>query len=175
MVWRLTIAFMLVAGTTATAQSVPAASTKAVATPPAATVQADAAAVADLTVPQVPALEPQGFTYEAQGRRDPFISLMRRGTDPENGVSPRPPGLPGLAVSEVALKGTVNTPSGFVAILQGVDSKAYVVREGEKLFDGSVRHIAQDSIILTQQISDQFSREKFREVRKGLRQTDEAK
>jgi Tfp pilus assembly protein PilP len=172
MVWRLTIAFMLVAGTTATAQSARAAATKAASTLPA---KADAAAAADLTVPEVPALSPQGFTYEAEGRRDPFVSLMRRGADPDRGVSPRPPGLPGLAISEVALKGTVNTPTGFVAILQGVDSKAYVVREGERLFDGSVRRIEQDGIVLSQQISDQFSREKFREVRKGLRETDEAK
>ena len=174
MVWRLTIAFMLIAGTTATTQSARPASAKPIPSPPAgAAAKADDAAA--LTVPQVPALEPQGFTYEAQGRRDPFVSLMRRGSDPERGVSPRPPGLPGLAIAEVALKGTVATPTGFIAILQGADSKAYVVREGERLFDGSVRHIAQDSIILTQQVTDQFSKEKFRDVRKGLRQTDEAK
>src|SRR5204863_8799635 len=137
MVWRLTIAFLFAAAATATAQSAPAAPAKGASTSPVATARADAAAAADLTVPDVPALAPQGFTYEAEGRRDPFVSLMRRGSDPDRGVSPRPPGLPGLAVSEVALKGTVATPTGFVAILQGVDAKAYVVREGERLFDGS--------------------------------------
>jgi Tfp pilus assembly protein PilP len=173
MVWRFTIAFTIVAGATVLAQT---ARTAQPAAPQSVTAPAAEHAVSnDMTTPHVPALEPQGFTYEAEGRRDPFVSLIRKGEDPERGVSPRPHGLPGLTVSEVALKGTVATPNGFVAILQGVDSKAYVVHEGERLFDGSVRSIAQDSITLMQQVSDQSSREKFREVRKGLRQTDEAK
>jgi Tfp pilus assembly protein PilP len=171
MVYRFTIVFTLLVATTVTAQTTASPAGARPATP----VPAVDAAAAALTVPEVPALAPQGFTYEAQGRRDPFVSLVRRGADPERGVSPRPPGLPGLAVSEVALKGTVATPNGFVAILQGADSKAYVVHEGEKLFDGSVRGIAQDSITFTQQVADESSREKFREVRKALRQTDEAK
>lgn len=120
--------------------------------------------------------EPQGFTYNAEGRRDPFVSLLRRGADPRNGVGGnRPSGLPGLSISEVSLKGTVATRGGFVAILQGVDNKTYIVRSGDKLFDGIIRSISQDAIVLLQQVNDPLSRDKQLEVRKVLRQTEEAK
>ena len=43
-----------------------------------------------------PQLEPQGFTYDPAGRRDPFVSLLRRGADPQNPTSgSRPAGLAG--------------------------------------------------------------------------------
>jgi Tfp pilus assembly protein PilP len=122
------------------------------------------------------AAEPQGFSYNAEGRRDPFVSLLRRGADAQRSAAGgRPAGLNGLSVSEVALKGTVASRGGFVAILQGVDSKTYIVREGEHLLDGTVRAITQDAMVLMQQVNDPLSLGKQREVRKVLRQTEEAK
>jgi Tfp pilus assembly protein PilP len=122
------------------------------------------------------AAEPQGFTYNAEGRRDPFVSLVRRGADPSrSGTGTRAAGLPGLAVSEVSLKGTVASRGGYVAIVQGVDSKTYIVREGDRLLDATVRSITQDAMVLMQQVNDPLSLEKSREVRKVLRQTEEAK
>lgn len=123
---------------------------------------------------ETPALVPQGFTYDSQGRRDPFVSLMRSGGDEQRAASSRPAGLAGLTIAEISLKGTVASRGGFVAILQGADSKAYIVREGEKLLDGTVGTISQNSITLQQSGDDQFSSDKPREVRKVLRQTDEA-
>jgi Tfp pilus assembly protein PilP len=120
-------------------------------------------------------LEPRGFTYDPGGRRDPFVSLLRSGSDEQREVRPRPSGLAGLLVSEISLKGIVASGADFVAILQGADSKAYVVREGEMLLDGSVRSITQNSITLLEQGSDRLSDGTPHEVRKVLRQTDEAK
>lgn len=117
--------------------------------------------------------EPQGFTYNPEGRRDPFVSLLRRGTDTQRGgAAARPPGLAGLGVNEVTLRGTVQSREGFVAILQGSDQKTYIVRPGDKLLDGTIRTISQNDMVILQQVNDPLSLEKQREVRKVLRQIE---
>jgi Tfp pilus assembly protein PilP len=123
------------------------------------------------------ALLPSGFTYNAEGRRDPFVNLLRRGSgvDMTATAGPRPNGLKGLAAGEVTLKGTMASKGAYVAILQGSDSRTYVVRAGEKLYDGQVRSITADSMVILQQVNDPLSKETQREVRKVLRQTEEAK
>ena len=120
-----------------------------------------------------PLIEPTGFTYSIDGRRDPFISLLRRGV--ETSASPagaRPLGLGGLVVGEITLRGTMRSHEGFVAILQGADQKAYIVRAGDKLADGTVRTISQNDMVIVQQVDDPLSLEKQREVRKVLRQIE---
>ena len=139
---------------------------------------AQAPAQAAPPAPAAPGPEPQGFTYNSEGRRDPFVSLIRRGNaglSATIGGSARPAGLGGLETAEVTLKGTIQSQSGYVGILLGADNKTYIVRTGDKLLDGTVRSITQDAMILTQQVNDPLSLEKQREVRKVLRQTDEAK
>jgi type IV pilus assembly protein PilP len=119
------------------------------------------------------ALEPQGFTYNPEGRRDPFVSLLRRGVD--SAQTRRVAGLSGLGTAEVSLRGVVLSQGAFVGIVQGVDSKTYIVRTGDKLSDGSVRLITADSMVILQQVNDPLSLEKVHEVRKVLRQTEEGK
>ena len=121
------------------------------------------------------ATEPQGFTYNREGRRDPFMSLLQRGATNQRGAigGPRPPGLAGLGAGEVTLRGTVQSrDGGFVAILQGSDQKTYIVRAGDKLLDGTIRTITQNDMVILQQVNDPLSLEKQREVRKVLRQTE---
>jgi len=121
-------------------------------------------------------LEPQGYTYDPHGRRDPFLSLLRRGSDvPHSAGSNRPNGLAGLETSEVTLKGTIATQGTYVGILQGSDNKTYVVRAGDKLLDGTIRVINPESMVIAQQVTDPLSLEKQREVRKVLRQSEEGK
>jgi Tfp pilus assembly protein PilP len=123
------------------------------------------------------AVEPQGYTYDPQGRRDPFVSLLRRGSDVPRtgGPGARPNGLAGLETSEVTLKGTLASQGTYVGILQGSDQKTYIVKAGDRLLDGTIRAIAPDSMVITQQVTDPLSLDKQREVRKLLRQTEEAK
>jgi hypothetical protein len=71
-------------------------------------------------------------------------------------------------------RGPVQNPEGFVAILQGADQKTYIVRSGDKLYDGVVRTITQNDMVFLQQVNDPLSLEKQREVRKVLRQTEGA-
>lgn len=121
------------------------------------------------------ALEPQGFTYNSEGRRDPFVSLLRRGADTQRSAGARAAGLAGLGTGDIALKGTVQSRSGYVAILQGADSKSYIARTGDRLLDGTIRAITQNAMVILQEVNDPLSLEKEREVWKVLRQTEEAK
>lgn len=115
---------------------------------------------------------PQGFNYDPQGRRDPFVSMLRRGNEQSG---PRLSGLAGLATSEVSLRGVVRSEGSFVGIVKGVDSRNYIVRAGDKLSDGTIQRITADTMVILQQINDPLSLEKQREVRKLLRQVEEAK
>jgi hypothetical protein len=127
-------------------------------------------------VAEIAPLEPQGYTYNPAGRRDPFVSLVRRGSDvPGSGVGARPAGIAGMAAGEVSLRGTVKGRDGYVAMLQGADSKTYLVRPGDRLLDGTIRTITADTMVILQRVNDPLSLETTREVRKVLRQTEEAK
>ena len=111
------------------------------------------------------------FTYNPEGRRDPFVSLVGRGNDPKaQGV--RPPGVPGLLINEVSVKGIVRNSAGFVALIQGPDNKTYVVKAGDRLMDGSVKSIVQDAVVFSQDVNDPLSLVKQKEIRKALRSAE---
>jgi Tfp pilus assembly protein PilP len=135
---------------------------------------AQAPAPAHPAVPASAAEQPSGFTYRADGRRDPFVSLLRRGADPQAPSASRAPGLVGLSVAEISLRGVLQSRNEFVAIVEGSDKRTYLARPGQKLLDGTIRAIDKDSMLIAQQVNDPLSPEKQREVRKALRQ-DEAK
>ena len=115
-----------------------------------------------------PAPEAPPYTYDPEGRRDPFLSLLLRGSDPGSPTT-RPSGVPGLLINEVIVKGIVRDRSGFIAMIQGPDTKTFIVRPGEKLMDGSVKTITADTVIFSQDVSDPLSLVKQREVRKAVR------
>jgi type IV pilus assembly protein PilP len=119
------------------------------------------------------AADPQGFSYNPEGRRDPFVSLLRRGaTEATATANKRLAGLAGLGTAEVSLRGTVKSEGAWVGILEGADSKTYIVRAGDKLSDGSIRSITADSMVILQQVNDPLSLQKEQEVRKLLRQNE---
>jgi hypothetical protein len=111
------------------------------------------------------------YSYDPLGRRDPFVSLVARGSDPGSAAT-RPSGLPGLLISEVAVKGIVRDRSGLIAMVQGTGTKTFIVRTGEKLMDGTVKAITSDSVVFSQDINDPLSMVKQKEVRKTVRSAD---
>jgi Tfp pilus assembly protein PilP len=121
--------------------------------------------------PLVAAEPPPAFTYSSEGRRDPFISLLGRGSDPRS-QGARPAGVPGLLINEVSVKGIVRNSSGFVALIQGPDNKSYVVKAGDRLMDGTVKSIVQDAVVFSQDVNDPLSLVKQKEIRKTLRLVD---
>lgn len=166
---RITVAVIASLAAPIAAQSPAPAATKTSVTTPATTVPA-------VPVPASPADEPAGYTYHPDGRRDPFVSLLRHAAPVERGpAGARPAGLAGLGAAEVTLKGTMRGRDGYLAMLLGADTKTYIVRPGDRLLDGTIRAITADSLVILQQVNDPPSSPKQREVRKMLRQTEEAK
>jgi Tfp pilus assembly protein PilP len=118
----------------------------------------------------LPTIDP-GYSYEPAGRRDPFISLLGRG-DQTQPTGARPTGLSGLLIGEITVKGVLRDRSGFMAMLQAPDNKTYIVRVGDKLLDGSVKSISQETVIFSQDVNDPLSLVKQREVPKPVRQAE---
>lgn len=158
-------AFVLLAGSL----GAPRAST---AQPP--TAQAAVAAPAKPATPAAPAAEP--YTYNPQGRRDPFVSLLTRGTDNKTlQGTKKAEGLGGLSVAELSVRGVMQSRGGYVAILQGPDNKTYLAHPSDRLIDGTIKSISERGLVIVQEVNDPLSLVKQREVRKGLRALDEGK
>lgn len=119
---------------------------------------------------------PPAYSYSPDGRRDPFVSLLRRGSDPTRGQSGRPAeGVAALLVNEITLKGILNSRGQFVALVQGPDTRTHIVRANDRLLDGNVRAITADTMILMQDVNDPLLPTRQREVRKSLRAAAEQK
>jgi hypothetical protein len=127
---------------------------------------------------------PGGYTYNPQGRRDPFVSLSRPQPLGREGKGPRPQGFPGFLIQEVALRGIVKTSEpgtgpaakpGYIAIFQGTDGKSYFVNVGQRLFDGVITAIDASSVTMRQEVTDPLSPVKTRDVRKSLYASEEAR
>jgi type IV pilus assembly protein PilP len=135
------------------------------------TTAAPAGAAASAQPASKPAEAGAPFIYNPEGRRDPFVSLIGKGSDPKN-AGTRPPGVPGLLINEVSVKGIVRNSAGFVAMIQGPDNKTYVVKAGDRLMDGTVKSIVQDAVVFSQDVNDPLSLVKQKEIRKSLRSAE---
>jgi len=151
-------------------------------TPPAAGDQSGAPAAPGAEAPQeepdpvpdeIEITEGSGFRYEARGRRDPFVSLALG----LNVLPPevRPPGLGGMLIQEVSLRGIVKTGDGYIAMIQGTDNKSYFARVGESLYDGSIQSIDDEKVVFRQEINDPLRIEKFQQLEKTLHPVEEGR
>jgi Tfp pilus assembly protein PilP len=122
---------------------------------------------------------PPDFEYTPQGRRDPFVSLVARGNDGKSdegeATKKRADGVPGMMTEELNIRGIVLARGEWVAMVAGADKKVYTVRSGDKIADGVIRQITQNSVVILQEVNNPLSLEKQREVRKVLRGGDEVK
>lgn len=106
------------------------------------------------------------YRYDSQGRRDPFRSLI--GPAPKLEPGQRPPGVPGFLIDEMKLQGIFKTKDGLAAMINGPDNKGYLVRVGDKTFDGEVIRITGTSVVFRQEVNDPTRIERYREVVKDL-------
>ena len=117
---------------------------------------------------------PESYTYHADGRRDPFQSLIGTGSD-LNLTSRRGEGPSGLTLGEISVRGIMQSRGSLVAMIQGPDNKTYIVHQGDKLLDGTIKTITPQGLIVIQEVNDPLSTVKQREVRKLLRSIEDAK
>ncbi|HJZ70676.1 MAG TPA: hypothetical protein VKE51_02995 [Vicinamibacterales bacterium] len=132
---------------------------------PAATPQAPAA-------PAPPA--PEAYSYRADGRRDPFQSLTANGALAA-ATSHKGEGPAGLAVNDISVRGVMQSRGAHVAMIMGPDNKTYIVHQGDKLLDGTIRTITAQGLVVVQEVNDPLSLVKQREVRKLLRSLEDVK
>jgi Tfp pilus assembly protein PilP len=118
-----------------------------------------------------PPAPPADYSYSIDSRRDPFVTLVNRGSDARPGAPSgnRPEGIAGVLVDEVVVRGIVQNRGGWVAMIAAPTGRTYTIRPGDRLLDGSVRNITGQAVVLMQEINDPLSLEKQREVRKFLR------
>lgn len=92
---------------------------------------------------------PEAFVYDAEDRRDPFVSPQRPAANsPRPAPVARAPGLAGLGAAEITLRGVIVSLDKTVAIIEGADRRAYVVAAGQKLADGQIRSIDTTSLVV---------------------------
>src|SRR5262249_13648484 len=137
---------------------------------PAASKPAPASAAEPSAAPQ----PPDAYKYEPDGRRDPFLSLLGTGGD-WRAPSKKGDGTASLTVSEISVRRVVHSRGATVAMIQGRDSKTYIVHQGDKLADGKIKTITPMGLVVVQDVNDPLSLVKQREVRKLLRSLEDAK
>jgi Tfp pilus assembly protein PilP len=169
---RVAVAAVLALGLAAVVSAqAPAAATQAPAAP-AAPAQPSGMDTARSILNEEFEAAPGTYTYDPQGRRDPFMNMLKPVSD--TGPKTRPPGLRGFMIAEVALKGIVKTPKGFTAMLMFND-KSYFVNTGDRLFDGQITAIDATTVTFRQEVTDPLSTVKTREVKKTLYPSEEAR
>jgi hypothetical protein len=101
-------------------------------------------------------------------RRDPFDTLLtkaRAGNAPPENL---PPGKAGLVVGTLRIDGIVSGPNGMIAIVSNSQQRVYFLREGDKLYDGSVDKITIDAVSFHEFGKDAFGKPLERVVTKRL-------
>ncbi len=162
---QLLTAALLVASTAVAASAQTPAPAPAPATPPAAAQAAPAAA------PAAPEAA-ENYTYQADGRRDPFLNLTANVVETRAPMT-RAEGIAGLNVAELSVRGVMKSKGALIAMVMGADKRAFVVHPGDKFADGTVRAVTADGLVIVQQVNDPLSLVKQREVRKLLRSVED--
>ena len=121
-----------------------------------------------------PPRPPETYVYNSEGRRDPFVNLLGTGSEPR-AASKRGEGAAGLMVSEISVRGIMQSRGALVAMVQGPDNKTYIVHQGDKFLDGRIKTITPQGLIIIQEVNDPLSLVKQREIRKLLRSLEDAK
>jgi Tfp pilus assembly protein PilP len=117
----------------------------------------------------------EAYSYQPDGRRDPFLSLIGIGGSDVRGISRRGDGPGAMTVAEVSVRGTLQSQGTLVAMVQGSDNKTYIMHQGDKFLDGTVKAITPQGLIVVQDVHDPLSLVKQREIRKLLKSLEDTK
>ena len=101
-------------------------------------------------------------------RRDPFDTLLTKATATNAPPENLPPGKAGLIIETLRIGGIVHSPNGMIAIVSNSQQRVYFLREGDKLYDGSVEKISLDGISFKEIGKDAFGKPLERVVTKRL-------
>jgi type IV pilus assembly protein PilP len=121
-----------------------------------------------------PAVPPDPYSYNPDGRRDPFLSLLGAGAE-KGPQAKRGDGVAGMTVAEISVRGILQSRGTLIAMVQGPDNRTYMLRQGDRLADGAVQEVTTDGLVIMQEVNDPLSLVKQRMVRKPLRAQEDVK
>jgi type IV pilus assembly protein PilP len=122
-----------------------------------------------------PAAPPDAYSYNPEGRRDPFLSLLGAGADRGGPQAKRGDGVAAMTVAEISVRGILQSRGMLIAMVQGPDNKTYMLRQGDRLADGAVQAVTAEGLVIMQEVNDPLSLVKQRVVRKPLRSLEDVK
>jgi hypothetical protein len=162
----------------AKAPAAPQAKAPAKPNPPAKTATAPAAATTPAPVkgpaataekkPTKPPVEKPAEEKISGVRRDPFDPLLNKPSQGTGTPQNLPPGKAGLVVGTLRVDGIVGGAHGMIAIVSNPQQRVYFLREGDKLYDGSVQHITLEAVSFQEVGKDAFGKPLERQVTKRL-------
>ena len=117
---------------------------------------------------------PENYTYQPDGRRDPFLNLLGTGGE-TRALSRKGEGPSGLSVTDISVRGVMQSRGALIAMIQGPDNKTYIVHQGDKFLDGTIKSVTPQGLIVIQEVNDPLSLVKQREIRKFLRSVEDVK
>ena len=167
-------ACLAVASVTSAQTAAPAQTPATAPTPPPAQAPAPAQAEAPVAPALVPEPGPENYTYAHDGRRDPFLNLLGTGGTPQTSGR-RTDGAAGLTVAEITVRGVLVSGGALIAMIQAPDNRTYIVRQGDKFVDGTIRTVTSTGLVIDQEVNDPLSLVKQREIHKLLRSQEGAK
>ncbi len=89
------------------------------------------------------------YTYNPEGRRDPFIDLAKG----QKVKTLAPKGA--LTVTDAKIVGITQSKDGYTAIIMGSDNKARFMKAGDKLYDGQIIAIEKERVIFRQDFTEE--------------------
>jgi Tfp pilus assembly protein PilP len=118
--------------------------------------------------PAKPSVEKPAQEKASVARRDPFDPLLNKPSQGNATPQNLPPGKAGLVVGTLRIDGIVGGAHGMIAIVSNPQQRVYFLREGDKLYDGSVQHITIEAVSFQEVGKDAFGKPLERQVTKRL-------
>ena len=118
--------------------------------------------------PRTAPVERRAVSATKVERRDPFAALLSKARPGNGEPANLPPGKAGLLVNSLRVEGIVQGPNGTIAIVSNPEQRVYFLRDGDKLYDGSVEKITLEAVLFHQVGKDAFGRHIERQVTKRL-------
>jgi Tfp pilus assembly protein PilP len=114
---------------------------------------------------------PGEFSYNPEGRRDPFWNLLHG--ERVRGNRAAIEGIAGLMIEELELEGIISANGVFKALLKGPDTRPYMVGINDKVYDGEVVAMDRNSISFRKSLTVALGGQKDRLIIKTLNPEEE--
>ena len=121
--------------------------------------------------------KPASVLYEPNNRTDPFLHIVpsktaaRPADDEEIPRGTPPPGIEGTFIDKAGLEGIViHYDNRRMAVVRSEDNRAYFLYEGDRLFDGYLKTIDDDSVVFVRETLMRSGRIRTQEVTRRLRE-----